>query len=148
MALNLCSNTLSLVATKEDISRTAIRIQVSTPLTLLVNNGRAAQHSPTVMTALLQMIVCGKHKTKLAQEDQVIKDIGGQPLMSSSIRLSNVKMTCMSVSTKKLHQEIEHLGLHQLTHLRQFQPITSAISNGQGVSLVSIINSHTTRWLL
>ena len=148
MALSLCLSILSLVATKEDISRTATRIQASTHLTLLVNNGKAAQHSRTAMTALSPMIACGKHKTKLAQEDPVNKDLRGQPLMSSSIRLSNVKMTCMSVSTKKLHQEIEHSGLHQLTHLRQFQPITSAISNGQEVSLVSIINSHTTRWLL
>ena len=148
MALNLCLNTLSLVATKEDLSRTATTIQVRTTLTLLVNNGKVAQHSPTVMTALSQLIVCGKHKTKFAQEDLVFKDHMGQPLMSSSRRLSNVKMTCMSVSTKKLHQEIEHSGLHQLTHQRQFQPITSAILNGQEVNLVSIINSHTTRWLL
>ena len=148
MALNLCSNTLSLVATKEDLSRTATTIQVKTTLTLLVNNGKVAQHSPTVMTALSQLIVCGKHKTKLAQEDPVNKDLRGQPLMSSLIRLSNAKMTCTSVSTKKLHQETEPSGLHQLTHLRQSQTIISATSNGQEVSLVSIINSHTTKWLL
>ena len=96
-------------------SSIATEILASISLIRQAISGMLAVSTLAAMIALFQMNASGMFKTRHAPVETEFKITQDPPSMNSWIKPNNAKMTYMSVSTKRLRQAIEHLGLHPLT---------------------------------